>query len=103
MDLSKALDAMPHDLLLAKLRAYGMSESALKALRAYFLNRKQRVKISDTYSDWDTIIKGIPQGSILGPILFTVHMNFCAHVGIKITIDQKLIKYVVNIHEMIRS
>ena len=75
MDLSKAFDAMPHDLLLAKLRAYRMSESALKALRAYFLNRKQRVKISDTYSDWDTIIKGIPQGSILGPILFNCFIN----------------------------
>ena len=48
MDLSKAFDAMPHDLLLARLRAYRMSESALKALRAYFLNLKQRVKISDT-------------------------------------------------------
>ena len=44
MDLSKAFDAMPHDLLLAKLRAYRMSESALKALRAYFLNSKQGVK-----------------------------------------------------------
>ena len=72
MDQSKAFNAMSHDLLLAKLRAYRMSERALKALRAYFLNRKQRVKISDTYSDWDTIIKGIPQGSILGPILLTV-------------------------------
>ena len=77
MDLSKAFDAMPHDLLLAKLRAYWMSESALKALRAYFLNSKQGVKISDTYSDWDTIIKGIPQGSILGPILLTVLSMIC--------------------------
>ena len=75
MDLSKAFDAMPHDLLFAKLRAYRMPESALKALRAYFLNHKQRVKIPDAYSDWDTIIKGIPQGSILGPILFNCFIN----------------------------
>ena len=75
MDLSKAFDAMPHDLLFAKLRAYRMPESALKALRAYFLNHKQRVKISDAYSDWDTIIKGIPQASILGPILFNCFIN----------------------------
>ena len=68
LDLSKAFDAVPHvshDLLLVQLTAYRMSVSALKALRAYFLNHKQRLKISDTYSDWDTIIKGIPKGPIL--------------------------------------
>ena len=49
MDISNAFDAMSHYLQLAKLRAYKMSESALKALRAYFLNRRQKVKMSDTY------------------------------------------------------
>ena len=65
LDLSKAFDAMIHDSLLAKLRA----------LRVYLLNHKQRVKLSDTYIDWDTIIHGIPQGSILGSILLNCFID----------------------------
>lgn len=75
IDLSKAFDCMPHGLLLAKLHAYGLSINACLLLKSYLVNRKQRVKIGNTYSDWIFNIKGVPQGSILGPLLFNVFIN----------------------------
>ena len=70
MDLSKAFDCLPHDLLLLKLEAYGLSKSSLKLLQSYLENRKQRIKIGSYYCDWDQMSKGVPQGSILEPVLF---------------------------------
>ncbi len=73
--LSKAFDCLPHDLMTAKLIAYGMSHSALKILISYLRHRTQSVKIGSDTSDSMTIIKGIPQGSILGPSLFNLFFN----------------------------
>ncbi len=72
MDLSKAFDCLLHDLMAAKLIAYGMSHSSVKILISYLRHRKQHVKIGSDTSDWMTILKGIPQGSILGPSLFNL-------------------------------
>ena len=73
-DLSKAFDCIPHDLIIAKLAAYGFDASALRLIHNYLSNRKKRVKINSVYNIWKDISYGVPQGSILGPLLFKIHL-----------------------------
>ena len=75
MDLSKAFDCLPHGLIVAKLNAYGCDDNACLLLASYLSNRNQRVKIGSTRSQWLPLNKGVPQGSILGPILFNIFIN----------------------------
>ena len=73
-DLSKAFDCIDHTLLIAKLSAFGVSPLSLKLLYSYLSNRTQRIKINGNFSDRTDIEFGVPQGSILGPILFHINM-----------------------------
>ena len=75
-DLSKAFDCILHDLFIAKLAAYGFDYNSLQMLQSYLSNRKQRTKINDAYSKYCEILFGVPQGSILGPLLFNIYKCF---------------------------
>ena len=75
MDLSKAFDVIKHDLLLAKLKACGGSEGSCALLKDYLSGRKQRVKIGDTFSNWAGTRRGVPQGSVLGPMFLNIFIN----------------------------
>ena len=73
-DLSKAFDCYPHDLNIAKLEAHGFQIDALKFIFDYLSNRKQRVKVNETFSSWKDLEYGVSQGSIVGPFLFNIHL-----------------------------
>ena len=75
MDLSKAFDTINHELLIAKLHAYGFSKQALKILFSYMSDRWQRTKINKSFSSWFSLLQGVQQGSVLVPILFNIYLN----------------------------
>ena len=75
MDLSKAFDTLNHNLLLAKINAYGFSFNVIKFIQSYLSERFQRVNINSNFSEWCKILLGALQGSILGPLLFNIFLN----------------------------
>lgn len=85
-DIKKAFDSVPHDQLIIKLQSMGISGIALAFFQAYLSNRQQCVVINNTLSDLVSVSSGVPQGSILGPLLFIIYINvpskvlYCIHM-----------------------
>ena len=75
MDLSKALDGIPHELLMAKMHAYGFNLNSLTFCYSYLESFKQNIKIKNKYRVFQIVLSGVPQGSILGSILLNIFIN----------------------------
>ena len=80
IDLKKAFDTVNHRILINKLQLYGIRGHILDWFRSYLQNRKQYIHINDTHSNLGSISCSVPQGSILGPLLFILYINDISHL-----------------------
>ena len=76
MDFQKAFDKVPHKRMISKLKSYGIEDPILSWIENYLADRKQKVIIHGKSSEWKDVTSGIPQGSVLGPLLFVIVMQY---------------------------
>ena len=75
LDFSKAFDTVPHHRLMLKLSNYGISGSTHKWISSFLQDRLQRVVVGGEHSEWSRVVSGVPQGTVLGPLLFLLNIN----------------------------
>ena len=102
LDFAKAFDKVPHKRLLKKVQAHGDCGKVYSWIENWLMNRKQRVKINSSYSGWNKVTSGVPQGSILGPTLFLMYINDIEEnlksIVRKFADDTKVMKVIDNHH-----
>ena len=95
LDLKRAFDTINHDLLIAKLTHFNFSNSALCWMKSYLSDRKQAVQIGDSLSSYLTCSAGVPQGPILGPVLFSLYVNnlpdVCRNIKVQLYADDTVL------------